>query len=270
MNFPLLTIAICTYNGEKFLARTLESVINQDYPNFEVVMVDDGSNDATISIIHRYSSKYSFIRPFFRSNSGLAASRNFAFSQSKGEWIAIIDQDDLCYPTRLKEQFEVANQYPTAGLIFCDTRYIDENDQVIDNHFSKFTLPDAFIGKMAAGNLLLRQGCFVDSEACFIHRETVNLTGDLDTTLHHACDYEYFIRAGMIVDFAYTKQPLAAWRVHPSQATKTYPKVRHEVRKVFWRCFWARHVTILTRLILLKKIARSLVGGILDQARRDA
>src|SRR6204780_833193 len=110
MNLPLITVVVCSFNGERYLEKALNSVLAQDYANFELVIVDDGSSDATVSIIKRFADRYSCIRPFFRGHHGLPASRNFAFAQSRGGWIAIIDQDDLCYPTRLSRQLEVAQR----------------------------------------------------------------------------------------------------------------------------------------------------------------
>lgn len=264
---PLITVAICTYNEVAFLEKMVASVLAQDYPNFEVVIVDDGSRPETVAIIERLAGQHTCIRPFFRTNHGLAGSRSFSFAQAKGEWIAIIDQDDLCYPTRLSEQMAVARRYPTAGLVFCNTHYINERDEVIGEHLSKYAVPDSFIPAGEAGNLLLRIGCYVDSEACFIRRDTTEMLGPLDTSLAYACDYEYFIRAGLRVDFAYTKSILAAWRVHENQATKTYGRIRNENRIVFRRYLRHEGVTYATRAALLKNMCRSYAGEALGRAR---
>jgi glycosyltransferase involved in cell wall biosynthesis len=270
MSQPLVSVAICTFNEEIYLEKMLNSVLAQDYPNFEIVIVDDGSRDNTKAILERFAREHERIRPFYRTNHGLADSRSFSFSQAKGEWIAIIDQDDLCYPTRLSRQIEVAQKYPTAGLIFCNTHYINQHDEVIGDHLSKYTVPDSFVPAGDAGNLLLRSGCFVDSESCFIRRETVQRLGALDTSLFYACDYEYFIRAGLEVDFAYTTEILAAWRVHEKQAGQTYRKIRHEDRVVFRRYFWHKGVTWLTKAMLLKNQCKSYIGQILSGIRRTA
>jgi glycosyltransferase involved in cell wall biosynthesis len=262
MHVPLITVAICCYNGERYLEKTLNSVLAQDYSNFEIVIIDDGSSDGTISIIERFAGRNKCIRAFFRSNHGLPASRNFAFGKAKGEWIAIVDQDDLYYPTRLSRQLEIAQSHPTAGLVFCNVHHIDESDVVIDDYLSVFALPDSFIPKGDAGNLLLRLGCFSASASCLIKRETAQEIGAFDESIAYACDYDYFIRAGFEVDFAYTRDFLGAWRRHAEQATSTYSKSRIEVRSVLWRHCRGRKASIWTKAVLLGKIFKLFVGGI--------
>ncbi len=267
MGLPLITVAICSFNGQRYLEKTLLSVLAQDYSNFEIVIVDDGSTDGTISIIERFANQNKCIRPFFRSNHGLPASRNFSFTQAKGEWIAIIDQDDLCYPNRLSRQLVIAQQYPTAGVVFSDVHHINESDEVTGDYLSTFTLPESFIRKGNVGNLLLKLGCFCASASTFIKRETVQVVGAFDESLAYACDYDYFTRAGFEVDFAYTRDILAAWRSHAKQATKTYRKVGHEARSVYWRYCRGGNALVWTKAVLLGRILKSFVSDIVHNVR---
>lgn len=264
MQQPLVSVVICAYNGEKYLARAIESVLSQTYRNFELVIVDDGSSDGSAELIRKYAAENACIRPFFRTNHGLPASRNFAFENAQGEWVAIIDQDDLCYPTRLARQIKVAANHPTAAVIFCDTDFINEQDEVLGRHLAKFNLPEKFITKGVAGNLLLKVGCYIDSEAFFMRRDAIRAVGVLDAGLRYACDYEYFIRAGLMFDFAYTEDSLCAWRVHPEQATSTFPGIRKQVRSVYSRFFWDKRVRWRTRLVIIKNLLRSYAGQLLD------
>lgn len=262
MDVPLITVAICSFNGERYLEKTLISVLAQDYSNFEIVIIDDGSTDGTISIIERFADQNKCIRPFFRTNHGLPASRNFAFAQAKGAWIAIVDQDDLYYPARLSRQARVAQKYPTAGVVFCDVHHINESDEVTGNYLSTFTLPESFIRKGDAGNLLLKLGCFSASASILIRRETVQSVGAFDESLAYSCDYDYFVRAGFEFDFAYTSDILAAWRSHAKQATKTYRRVGHESRSVYWRYCRSANALVWTKAVLLGRILKSLASDI--------
>jgi len=262
MNYPLISLVICTYNGERYLEKTLDSVVEQSYPNMEIVVIDDGSSDSTVSIINSYALHDDRFRVFVIKNGGLPAARNFAFTQARGEWIAIIDQDDLCYPERLSKQMAIAQKYPSAGLVFCDTDYIDSDGKIIGHHFSSFALPDAFIPRKVAGNLLLSAGCYIASAACFISRKVISTIGPLDESLRYACDYDYFIRCGMIFDLAYTNEKLAAWRIHESQQSTVNMNRFKEYRSVLVRYFLHNSVTMDSKFEIVFNLLRSFAGQV--------
>jgi hypothetical protein len=104
--------------------------------------------------------------------------------------------------------------------------------------------------------------------SCLIKRETVQAVGVFDESIPYACDYDYFIRAGFEVDFAYTRDLLAAWRKHGDQATSTYGNRDHEIRSVMWRYRRATNVSGWTKAMLLRRIFRSFVGGIVRKVCR--
>ena len=260
MKPPLISVVVCTYNGELFLSDTIESILTQTYSNFEIIFVDDGSIDKTVAIIKKYARKDPRIRLYIRENSGLPASRNFAFSHAKGKWIAIIDQDDICYPDRLKKQLEISAQFPSAGLIFCNVDYINAKSKKIGSHLHAFSLPNSFIPKIIAGKLLLSQGCYVDSEACFIKLAVIRDIGLLDKSLRYACDFEYFIRVGFKYDFAYSLDTLAAWRIHPNQESMTNPYKFMEYRSVLLKYLFWINLDFKTQLIIIFNLLRSYIA----------
>ncbi|MBR1769723.1 MAG: glycosyltransferase family 2 protein [Bacteroidales bacterium] len=91
---PLISIILPIYNGEKTLDRCLSSLINQDYPNIEIVCVNDGSKDGSASILQRYAEKDKRIKIFSKDNGGESSARNFGLDKSCGEWVTFCDQDD--------------------------------------------------------------------------------------------------------------------------------------------------------------------------------
>lgn len=102
---PLISVILCTYNAVNFVEEAIDSILNQSLDDFELIIVDDGSSDGTKDIIQRYSDYR--IRYFpMEVNSGLVFSRNFAISKSNGEYIALMDHDDISEPNRLKAQIE--------------------------------------------------------------------------------------------------------------------------------------------------------------------
>ena len=93
-NMPLVTIIVGIYNGERYLAECIDSILKQDYTNIEIILVDDGSPDDCGKIVDEYAAKDNRINVIHQENAGVSISRNNALNVAKGEYICIIDQDD--------------------------------------------------------------------------------------------------------------------------------------------------------------------------------
>lgn len=103
MNHPLISIALCTYNGEKYLSEQLDSIVKQTYKNIEIIAVDDCSSDNTLKILQKYAEQYPIIKVFSNSkNKGYSKNFEYAISLCKGEYISISDQDDIWMENKLE------------------------------------------------------------------------------------------------------------------------------------------------------------------------
>ncbi|MCM1021756.1 MAG: glycosyltransferase family 2 protein [Muribaculum sp.] len=114
INYGLVSVVTPTWNCGRFIAETIESVLAQSYPNWEMLIVDDCSNDDTRKIVEQYQQKDSRIKYHcLDCNSGAAVARNFALKMARGRWIAFLDSDDLWKPEKLERQlaFMVKNNY---------------------------------------------------------------------------------------------------------------------------------------------------------------
>jgi teichuronic acid biosynthesis glycosyltransferase TuaG len=132
MKTPLVSIITPSFNSEKFIAATIQSVQNQSYPNWEMIIVDDCSTDNTMSIVTEMAQKDSRIQLFqLEKNSGTGIARNTALSKTKGNYIAFLDADDLWKPAKLEKQinFLMANDLPfTFSFYDC----IDEDGNFLN------------------------------------------------------------------------------------------------------------------------------------------
>lgn len=128
-DFGLVSIVMPSYNSEKYIKASVESVIAQSYKNWELLIVDDCSTDETVKIIKSFKDKRIILFQNEK-NSGAALSRNWALREAKGKWIAFLDSDDLWLPTKLEEQlcFMAKNDY---GFSYTDYRIC--NDGVLTN-----------------------------------------------------------------------------------------------------------------------------------------
>lgn len=123
---PLVSILTAVYNGERFLSEAISAVLAQDYAHWEYWIVNDGSTDGSAKIIAQAAHSDSRIRCIEHSggkNRGLCASRNLALAHARGEYIAILDADDVWCPTKLSEQVSIAQQFPNAGMVYGRSEY---------------------------------------------------------------------------------------------------------------------------------------------------
>jgi glycosyltransferase involved in cell wall biosynthesis len=126
---PLVSIWMAAYNGADYIARAIESVLIQNYRNFELIVVDDGSTDCTAEIVHGFKNEP--IKYFFKENGGAASARNFALKKSSGSFIVILDSDDMMTPDFIARHLQVFEQHPETDLVYCDDCIIDEMDKPI-------------------------------------------------------------------------------------------------------------------------------------------
>lgn len=110
---PLVSVIIPVYNGEAYLAQTIKTVINQTYSAIEIIIVDDGSTDKSKEI----ASSYSQVRYIYQENQGVAAARNTGIFQSNGEYIALLDQDDLWTSNKLELQVKYLTSHPDISYV---------------------------------------------------------------------------------------------------------------------------------------------------------
>lgn len=127
----LVSILVANYNYEEFISETIESVLQQSYNNFELIICDDGSRDNSLEIIKHYLALDSRIKLFKQENSGQASALNKCYNHSKGELIALLDSDDLFDKTKLELVVKKYEESPSNGLIIHKLRKIDKKGTII-------------------------------------------------------------------------------------------------------------------------------------------
>ena len=124
---PLVSVVIPFLNVKDFLPETIGSVLNQEYTNWEIILIDDGSTDGSTEIARKYAAesngKIIYTEHPDHSNWGAAASRNLGVSKARGEWLAFLDADDFWLPQKLKEQIEILQKNPEATALCEGTTY---------------------------------------------------------------------------------------------------------------------------------------------------
>ena len=163
-SIPLVSIALCTFNGEKYLREQLDSLVYQDYSNLEIVAVDDGSSDETWSILKEYSARFSFIK-IFQNEFNVGYIRNFekAISICSGEYIALADQDDIWELHKIRM---LCNSIKNHILIYHDSNIINEIGEPLNKRMSDIinlyegsdVRPFLFMNCISGHSMLFKRG----------------------------------------------------------------------------------------------------------------
>jgi glycosyltransferase involved in cell wall biosynthesis len=221
------SIVIPSYNGAKYIERTLLSVINQTRKPDEIIVHDDNSSDETRAICEKYASKIS-CHLNVEGPSGFVNGWNRAIQFAKGDYISILHQDDIFYPTFLEEAEKTLNQNPDIRHLFAVCDYIDENDIVILS-LNKHQLfnPKKLKTKKYSGKEYAVAYQQTYDEIPHVHRcpgvithRTIFEEGcNYNSAAGHIADDDFFYRVGQFTDVIGLLKPLSAYRLHQESET---------------------------------------------------
>ncbi len=134
-NNDLVSVVIPTFNRAYYLPHTIDSVLRQSHSNTEIVIVDDGSTDGTEELIRRQYPDESRIRYLRQENQGVSAARNLGLRESRGNYIAFLDSDDIWKPWKLELQLASLRRFPQAGMVWTDMEAIDAQDALVEYRY---------------------------------------------------------------------------------------------------------------------------------------
>jgi len=276
---PKVSVNICCYNSKRFIKETIESVLTQTFNDFEVIIINDGSIDSTEEIIKKFGDPR--IRYFYQENRGLSTSRNKAISLAKGEYIALLDHDDLWEPEKLKLQVEFLDKNPAVGIISSDGHTISENNKIL-KRFSKINR--FYRGKIV--NQLIEKYWIVCSTV-MMRKELLNETNWFRSDFKIAEEYDLFLRLALNTEFDYINKPLIKYRFHAGNTSKNEEKLyqeeiriildlnRNENYKIFDLAITRRLSRLYTELAIiysLKKeyeFAKDAIGQALNRKKNN-
>ncbi|MEW6364210.1 MAG: glycosyltransferase [Acidobacteriota bacterium] len=198
---PLVSIVTPVYNGERYVAETVESVLAQDYPRIEYIVIDDGSTDRTPDVVRRYQGR---LRLMQQSNMGQAAALNTGWSLSSGTILGYLSCDDILHPSALRKVVQTLLDHPDAIAAFPNCDVIDAQGRRVRravarpfDHLESIVDPYCYIGP---GSLL--------------RRSVLDRIGGWKPYLRLAPDREFWLRAGLMGKILLCPEVLACYRVH--------------------------------------------------------
>lgn len=233
---PLVSVILPVYNGEKYLVEAIESILNQSYQKFELIIINDGSKDRSLSIIKKF--KDGRIKFYNQTNKGLAKTLNRGISLAKGIYIGRQDQDDYSYPKRLEKQVDFLNKNPKCGLVGTWAEIWEK-----DNKKTHRSLKHPSRNKLLQFFLLFNNP-FVHSSTMIRKKALVEVgLYSTDKDRQPPEDYELWSRIAQKYELANIPEILHAYREVPKSMSRSKlgfeSKVvkisRENLRRVLWR-----------------------------------
>lgn len=180
---PQVSVIIPTYNRGRVIKEAIDSVLAQDYTEFELIVVDDGSTDHTSDVLDSYRN---VIKVLSQKNRGVSAARNRGIAEASGKFIAFLDSDDLWLPQKLSTQVEFFNKTPDA--LICQTEEVWIRNGLRVNPKKRHKKPSGMIFKLSL------ELCLVSPSAVMIKRSLFDRVGEFDETLPACEDYDLWLR----------------------------------------------------------------------------
>lgn len=199
-----VSVVIPVYNARDVIGETIESVLAQTWTDREIVVVDDGSSDGSGDIVRSFGERVRYVR---QENGGVARARNRGIAESTGEYVALLDHDDLWHPTKLDRQVTVLDRRPEVGMVITDVAHIDRYGKPMGIIGAGYNPSETF------ARLFVR-GFVPTPSAAMIRRSVLETVGGFDERFHSAGldDHELWTRIAARYEIANIAEPLTYHR----------------------------------------------------------
>ena len=185
---PVVSVLIPVYNGAAFLPEALNSVRKQTFQDFEIIVVDDGSSDNSYALAQKFAAADGRIKTLRQANGGTQAARNTALHHASGEWIALLDQDDVWLPKKLEVQMALLAESPRANLLFTNYVHWDGARDLGARYTKRHKFPNGDVGTN------LTRWCLFGASTVMIRRAAAEGLGGFDSKFHLSGDWDLWLR----------------------------------------------------------------------------
>ncbi len=209
---PTVSVLMAVYNGEKYLAEAMDSILSQTFNDFEFIIVDDGSKDASLKMLNDYAAHDQRIIVHPQQNRGLTASLNSAARMSRGKFLARMDPDDVALPQRFEEQVDYLDAHLDISLL--GSRVI-----LIDPYGTEYQRPQhPLVHDEIDAKLLAGEGWAIVHPVAMMRREAFEAVNGYDERYRTSQDFDLWLRMAEHGRLANIEQPLLKYRQHLDSA----------------------------------------------------
>ncbi len=235
----LVSVLMASYNHERYLSETIESVLNQSFKDFELIIFDDFSRDNSRVIIEDFQRKDERVKAFFHEkNRGISPTLNGLLSKASGKYIAYIDSDDVWDPLKLEKQLAILEKNDSL-VVWCEGEIIDKNSVPTGKTFTEFNFA---INKKKSGRIfeeLLYANFILDSS--LIHRRDFMKDIQFDEQLKYLNGYKYVVSLANKHQFFFIDEPLAKYRLHGKNSNMQSDKKASDQDGILINEYFLRH-----------------------------
>lgn len=229
MTVPKVSVIIPNFNYGKYISIAIESVLSQTHPNVEVIVVDDGSTDESISILGRYGSKLLVIQ---QRNQGVSIARNNGVAASSGDYVAFLDADDVWLPEKIEMQLRKFDVDRAVGLVHCAMRHIDPDGNVCGSN------NEGLEGNVADEFLKFERGVIVGAgSTAVVPRKIFDEIGGFDPRQSTSADWDFGYRVATKYKIAFVPEYLVHYRIHNSNMHSNIARMEHDMLLGYEKAF---------------------------------
>lgn len=210
---PKVSVLLPAYNRANYISQAIQSILDQTYGDFEIIVVDDGSTDNTAEVVRRFTDPR--VRYIYQENKGICGSLNTAFRTARGEHIALLGSDDIWFPQILELEVPILDQNPDVCLVYSKAHAMDQEDNPLPQVQG---LAERYEGETFKS---LIYGDCVCGITAVMRRDAVERAELWDETLSGNEDWDMWLRLSLQGRFYFIDEFLAAFRIHPGNYTGT-------------------------------------------------
>ena len=265
-NNPLISVVTASYNYANLISETIQSVLDQTYSNWELIIVDDGSKDNSVEVIKEFCAKDSRVHLYQHEggvNKGLAETVKLGIQKASGEWIAFLESDDIFEPNCLEEKVKILNKNSKAGFIFSDlTTFGDEGKQAEKgkwhNKIRKYLKKRSRVTNFSYD--MINRNSIMTFSIVMVKKELLK-DCDFNSPVKTYLDYWLWIQIARKTKCYYLDMPLTRWRVHADSYINSVPinleSFGEEIKRFYKGDFIADCVFFVKEL---KKAKQSMIS----------
>ena len=243
---PKVSIITPSFDQARFLEQTMRSVLEQDYPNIEYIVIDGGSSDGSLEIIQNYADRLAYWQS--QKDKGQTDAINQGFARATGEILAWLNSDDILYPGAVSSAVRQLRDHPEVGMVYSDCHWINAQGKVIGN----FPAAQTDLKKLRRGYVHIPQ------QTAFFRADLWRKVGPLDDGFYFAMDYDLWTRLAERAPLLYVPELWAAFRLHEgAKSIAADDRCWPEMLRVHYRD-GGKKVSLLTLKYTIRKLVQPL------------